>query len=128
TWINSPVEGMPTSANPWGVQNRKCADGKSDAFLSSLPNGEQLTGVLRSPNFSIPPQLSFFLAGHDGFPGKPINKKNLVRLCLASDHSVLAQTPPPRKDVAQEIRWDLSKHEGKKGYIELIDADDAGAY
>src|SRR5207248_669496 len=117
------------SANPWAVQKRPSADGnKSSTFLSSLPHGENLTGILRSKTFSIPARLTFFLAGHDGFPDKPIGKKNLVRLCLAADHSVLKQTPPPRNDLAQKISWDLSAHQGQEGYLELIDRDEAGAY
>src|SRR5262249_17980412 len=74
-WIYSPVRGMKETASPWGVQKRKYANGKTtDSFLSSLPSGETLTGVLRSPTFAIPEKLEFFLAGHDGHPTKPPQK------------------------------------------------------
>jgi hypothetical protein len=67
-WIYLPVEGVPSSANPWVVQSRRSADGRTGDFLSSLPQGEQLTGILRSKTFAAPKQLSFFVAGHDGYP------------------------------------------------------------
>jgi putative heme-binding domain-containing protein len=126
--MNGPVEGLAETANPWVLQSRASADRQTATFLSSLPNGEQLTGVLRSPTFSIPKRLTFFFAGHDGFPDKPINKQNFVRLRLAADHSTVIQTSPPRNDTAQKITWDLSAHAGENGYIELVDADSAGAY
>lgn len=129
SWINTPLEGSANSANPWVIQARISADGNQSAnFLCSLPNGEQLTGVLRSAEFEIPARLSFYLAGHDGYPDKPMGKKNIVRLCRALDHSVVQQTPPPRNDVGQKITWDLSRAAGEKGYLELVDGDAGGAY
>ena len=79
-WTNSPVDGAPPSAIPWAFEQRKCADGKAVAFMSSFPHGEKLTGTLRSPAFTLPASLSFFLCGHDGSPGKPAAKTNFVRL------------------------------------------------
>src|SRR5256885_14876153 len=78
---------MANPANPWFVQKRVSADGdKSSSFLCSLPPGaESLTGVLRSKPFTIPAKLSFFLAGHDGYPDKPPQKKNVVRLRLLTE-------------------------------------------
>jgi putative heme-binding domain-containing protein len=128
SWVNSPLEGSANPANPWVVQARVSSDGTKANFLSSLPNGEQLTGILRSQDFELPSRLTFYLAGHDGFPDKPIHKKNLVRLSLAKDNSVVQQTPPPRNDTAKRITWDLSKVAGNKGYLELIDGDTGNAY
>jgi putative heme-binding domain-containing protein len=128
SWVNTPLEGSANSANPWAVQSRISKDGTKANFLSSLPNGEQLTGVLRSREFEIPTRLTFYLAGHDGFPDKPVQKRNLVRLCLLADHRVIQQTFPPRNDVAQKVVWDLSMNAGAKGYLELVDGDNGGAY
>jgi len=128
-WSNTPLEGHADARNPWSIQVRPSADGnKSATFLSSLPNGESLTGVLRSRDFNIPSRLSFFLAGHDGFPTKPLGKKNLVRLRLASTGRVVKQAAPPRNDIAQKITWDLSDVVGQAGYLELVDGDTGDAY
>jgi putative heme-binding domain-containing protein len=155
-WGSAPVEGMANTANPWFVQQRASADGdKSSWFLCSLPpGGESLTGVLRSTPFSIPPKLHFFLAGHDGSPDKPAQKKNVVRLRLLPDNGTpsrsgsetagaagvvaaetaalpgeaIAETSPPRNDTAQPVAWDLTQYAAKQGYLEVVDGDNGGAY
>jgi putative heme-binding domain-containing protein len=127
-WSNKPIEGARDTQNPWFVQRRKCADDANARFLCSLPpGGEHLTGVLRSPSFTIPQRLTFYLAGHDGPPDKPPHGKNRVRLRGPQDE-VLIQAAPPRNDTAQKITWDLAAHAGKTGFIEVVDADTGGAY
>jgi putative heme-binding domain-containing protein len=127
-WRNSPMKGKnPT--NPWFLEDRASSDGKSSQFISSLsPGGESLTGVLRSRPFTIPARLSFFLAGHDGSPDKPLGKRNFVRLRDADTQKVLAQTAPPRNDMAQPFSWDLTKHAGKKGFLEIVDGNAGHSY
>ena len=154
-WSNTPVEGVANPANPWFVQKRVSADGdKSSSFLCSLlPGGESLMGILRSKPFVIPAKLSFFLAGHDGYPDKPPQKKNVVRLRLLSDRGsasrsddapgefenaaahraalqdvVVAEAWPPRNDTAQMVTWDLNRFAGRQGYLEVTDGDDGNAY
>src|SRR5438445_4559178 len=149
-WNNTPVEGMANPANPWFVQKRVSADGdKVSWFLCSLPPGaESLTGVLRSKPFTIPAKLSFFLAGHDGYPDKPAQKRNVVRLrlfrtpstrdpvgagggksvAIASQDNLAAETFPPRNDTAQLVTWDLGPFTGRQGYFEITDGDDGNAY
>ncbi|HEX3800626.1 MAG TPA: PVC-type heme-binding CxxCH protein [Verrucomicrobiae bacterium] len=129
TWHNSPVDGLPNRANPWSLQMRKSADGDpASLFISSLPSGEKLTGKFRSPDFTAPEQLTFFMAGHDGPPGKPPQKKNAVRLRAVDTGEVLAESAPPRNDVAQKFTWDLHAASGKKVYVEIVDADEGTAY
>ena len=156
TWFNAPVEGMANSANPWFVQKRASADGDKAAwFLCSLPpGGESLTGVLRSKPFSIPAKLNFFLAGHDGYPDRPAQRKNVVRLRLVQERGpikaasekeaasgggskgvvipfeddLVAETFPPRNDTAQPVTWNLSPFVGRQGYIEITDGDNGNAY
>ncbi len=130
TWFNTPVEGMANPTNPWFVQERNSADGNTAGrFLCSLPpGGEQLTGILRSKTFAIPDHLDFFIAGHDGFPGKPAQKRNVFRLRLALGYRVLAETAPPRNDLAQPVTWNLSAHAGEQGYLEIVDGDNGTAY
>lgn len=122
-WSSSPLRDAPTES-PWVLQARKSADGVETIFLSSLaPDGETLTGSLRSRPFLIPPRLSFYLAGHDGFPDKPPGRKNLVRLRDAESQEVLASAAPPRNDVAQPVIWDLSTFAAKRGVLEIVDGD-----
>ncbi|MBI4600410.1 MAG: HEAT repeat domain-containing protein [Planctomycetes bacterium] len=128
TWQHWPHPGGSAPENPWVVQERPSADGKDGRpFLCSLPRGEQLAGGLRSPPFKLPPRLSFFIAGHDGFPDRPPSGKNLVRLVAASGE-VLRQVPAPRHDTAQRVEWDLAEHAGKEARVEIVDGDTGGAY
>ncbi len=127
-WTSLPVESNPGSANPWAVQNRKSSDGRDADFLCTLPAGETLTGVLRSKNFTAPAKLTFWMAGHDGQPTQPLQKKNLVRLRDANSSDVLRTAPAPRNDIAKPTSWDLSAHAGQQVFLELVDGDTAGAY
>jgi putative heme-binding domain-containing protein len=151
TWYNAPVEGMANPANPWFVQKRVSADGdKASWFLCSLPpGGESLTGVLRSQSFTIPPKLSFFLAGHNGYPNKTPQKKNAVRLRAVDTGELLAESFPPRNDTPQQVAWDFTQPaaavgptnkssassgkgpaaiSGRQGYLEVTDGDNGDAY
>ncbi len=128
-WTAVPVDGKPASESPWVIAPRPCADGKKDeAFYYSLPKGEQRTGIYRSAPFEILAKLSFWCAGHSGFPGKPLNDGNWVRLRDATTHAVLAEARPPRNDTAQVVEWDLAQHVGETAYLELVDGDTADAY
>jgi len=128
SWTSLPVKGADSSDNPWSLQRRKSADGDRDSvFLSSLPAGESLTGIIRSPPFSIPPKFSFFMAGHDGEPDLPPEQRNYVRLVDADTGEELARSAPPRNDEAQRMAWDLSRHTGRQGRLELVDGfEDVG--
>jgi putative heme-binding domain-containing protein len=127
-WTNSPVDGAPPSENPWAVEQRKCADGKSAAFMSSFPRGEKLTGTLRSSAFTLPAKLSFSLCGHDGQSDSPAMKTSFVRLRDAQSNTVLREAAPPRNDTARQITWDLADCAGKRGVIEITDGNTGTAY
>lgn len=129
-WMNVPVPDGLQADNPWIRQRRASADGEKGAiFLSSLkPGGEALTGILRSPAFSVPARLSFYLAGHDGFPGKPAQHRNGIRLRNEATGEVLAETFAPRNDLAQRVVWDLAAHRGTRAVIELVDQNHEDAY
>ena len=154
SWSNEPVPGKPKADNPWELRARVSQDGdKGSLFYDSLVKGEQLTGLYRSEPFELPNgKLSFWCAGHNGMPGTPFNPKNFIRLRDASTHALLREAMPPRNDTAQKIEWDLaefvvpplggSKAEksqekapskggttsGRRGYIELLDADEGSGY
>lgn len=128
-WTNYPVDGLPASETPWVLQQRISQDGNRDSFFfSSLPKGEQKTGIYRSSSFPLPAKLSFWCAGHDTIPSMPLGKKNFIQLKDAKTGEVLASSPPPRNDTAQKIQWDLSQHKDKTGYIEIVDGDTASGY
>ncbi|MCA9174296.1 MAG: VCBS repeat-containing protein [Planctomycetales bacterium] len=129
-WTFAPSALEPRAANCWSVSNRRsCSDGTQNATLfSSFPQGEQRTGLYRSGMFSLGEELTFYLAGHDGFPDKPLQGKNLVRLRSGRDHRILHSSPPPRNDTAQLIRWDTKSWQGQPAYLELIDDDNGNAY
>jgi len=127
-WTGLTLAGGVPGRDVWAVETRKSADGVSAPFLSSLPPGETGTGVIRSQPFTVPAHLTFYMAGHNGQPPAKHPIKNIVRLRSVEGDVVLAEAPPPRNDVAQKITWDLGKFEGKQGYFEATDGDDARAY
>jgi putative heme-binding domain-containing protein len=128
-WRDLPIKGHEPT-DPWIVEKRRSADRSNELqFLCSLaPGGEKNTGLLRSKAFTIPEKLSFFMAGHDGRPGKAPQGKNFIRLVDGETHETLIQTGPPRNDVAQAFSWDLSTWAGKQGEIEIVDGDAGDAY
>ncbi|MCA9021655.1 MAG: c-type cytochrome, partial [Planctomycetaceae bacterium] len=127
-WVNYPA-GEENSENPWTLQQRASADGKESApFFCSLPAGERATGRLISQPFSIPPELSFYLAGHTGFPRQPDNGFNYVQLRRLEDQRVLKRVSAPRNDLAQQVHWDLKEFAGTEGYLEVVDSDSGKAY
>ncbi|MDB6123981.1 MAG: putative rane-bound dehydrogenase domain protein [Pedosphaera sp.] len=123
-WRNTPLKNGDTP-NPWVVEKRASADGdKESRFISSFAvSGENLTGVLRSKPFIIPGQLTFFIAGYDGSPDRPMGKKNFFRLRSADNHKILAEARPPAAEIARPAKWDLGKVAGKKGYLEIVDGN-----
>ena len=127
-WENIPLATAAT-ASPWGVRRRGSTDGNTDAFFfDSIVNGEQLTGVLRSAPFTIPEKLTFWLCGHNGFPGTDSPLLNHVRLKLADSGETVAREIPPRNDIARQVTWDLKQWAGQRGVFEAVDADTGTAY
>lgn len=128
-WSNHQVPGIAASESPWGIRQRKSADGNSQAlFWDSISAGESLTGILRSPPFTVPTQIRFWMCGHNGFPGSPDTQRNLVRLVDLESGQTIAKQSPPRSDVAMQYTWDLAEHAGRTAVIEIVDADEADAY
>lgn len=126
-WANLPLLEGPPTASPWTPQAREYSDGqKGPLLISSLkdssPAAEKLGGVLRSPVFTLPPKLSFFLCGHNGPPDTKDKQISYIRLVL-EDGAEVARSYPPRSDVAQPFSWDLSSQAGKRGYVEVVDGN-----
>ncbi|MBX3442771.1 MAG: HEAT repeat domain-containing protein [Planctomyces sp.] len=128
-WGYRPLPGRAVEDDPFAVQPRSSQDGDAGSeFFSTLPRGEQRTGILSSQPFTLPPRLTFWMAGHDGFPENPPSRKNLVRLVDVETGRVLRQAAPPRNDTAQLVEWDLADSAGRQAVLEIQDADEAGAY
>ncbi|QDT09712.1 PVC-type heme-binding CxxCH protein [Planctomycetes bacterium K23_9] len=117
-------------AECWSLSSkRSSADGQQSSLLhSSFPGGEQQTGVLRSDDFVLPMRFTFYVAGHDGHPSKPMQNKNRVQICDASTGQTLKLWSPPRNDTAQLVTWQTDQDAGKKVFVKLIDGDSASAY
>jgi putative heme-binding domain-containing protein len=118
-WQSFTLAGEPSL--PWKLESRLSSDHVRSQFLSSFPNGEAYTGILRSAEFTIPKKLSFFLCGQVGLPGQPAAKGSHVCLRLAGSGEIVADALPPRNDIAQPVHWDVSAQEGKRGYLEVVD-------
>jgi putative heme-binding domain-containing protein len=128
SWTALPYEPNPSDSVPWDVETRTGTDGRKRQLTSSLPHGEDLTGVLRSPDFPLPAKLTFWLCGHDGFPDKPPSHQNYIRLRLRDSGQVLVTMPTPRNDIARRITWDFPEHAGKRAFVEAVDGDEGRAY
>ena len=87
-----------------------------------------MTGIYRSDTFPLPAEFSFYLAGHDGFPDKPLKQRNAVRVRDAKTQALLKTWSPPRNDTAQRINWETGDAAGREVFVELVDGDTANAY
>jgi putative heme-binding domain-containing protein len=130
SWTYAPHSTVPDKNTCWGTTTtRRCVDGQAGAVLySSFEAGEKRTGIWQSATFTAPQMLSFFIAGHDGFPDQPLQQSNFVRLRHAQTGTVLKSTPPPRNDTAQRIDWDLKDVAGQPVQLELVDGNSDSAY
>ena len=130
SWNYQPHPDSADANNCWEVtRSRTSADGVAGAPLySSFEQGERRTGIYRSAAMELGESLSFYIAGHDGFPDAPLKKANFVRLRDAATGDLLREASPLRNDVAQKIDWKTDDLRGRKVVIELIDGDSASAY
>lgn len=96
-------------------------------YLSSLGNGEQGTGRIRSPRFKINfPEIRLLVRGWDGqFGGAG---RNAFQLVDAQTGRVLRSSPPPLSDFPQELVWDVGDLQGREVFIRVIDSDPASAF
>ncbi|MFG0335418.1 MAG: HEAT repeat domain-containing protein, partial [Maioricimonas sp. JB049] len=129
-WSYRPLPGRSPGENPFGPRVRACADGKQSVlFHDSLSRAETLTGIWRSETFTLPERLTFWLAGHRGFPDQPAHDRNFVQLCDAVTGRTLRRVEPPRHDTARQVEWTFDEGEaGQQVYLEIVDGDDGRAY
>ena len=138
TWTYTPLTDAPTEGNPWAVGTLDRYP--SARFLSSRPRGQQLTGTLRSPVFTLPESFSFVLVGEEDPPNAADETENapeedaqrsLVRLRLRGTGEVLKEAYVTGGEAPhQQIEWNLSEHAGEEVYLEVVDgaSEDASAY
>jgi putative membrane-bound dehydrogenase-like protein len=126
------TQAASTEPPAWTLRERPCADGVQARVLQSMNAGggdeERRTGVLKSSPFTAPATLSLWINGHRGFPKAAPHDRNLVRIVEAGSGAVLARAFPPRSDICQSTRLDLSGHAGKRVRLEIVDGDDGSAY
>lgn len=129
-WTYQPHSTSPNSDNAWVVTKRRnSADGQLNSMLfSSIPKGENRTGIYRSDEFELGPTFSFYMAGHDGVPQSDVGRKNGVRLRDAITHKLIQTFWPPRNDTAKRFEWKRTDETTTTAYIELFDGDTANAY
>lgn len=128
-WASLNADGSPQQDDPWTLQLRASQDGdKASGFYSSLPKGEQRTGVYRSQPFPAPKELTFWCAGHSGIPGEKLNGKNAIRLRDAATNELLQEANPPRNDMAQLIKWNTATVAGRQVVVEIVDGDTGSGY
>ena len=126
---NASVSLRCESGQPWPLQSRAAADGANDyQYYSSFVLGENYVGKLCSGSFPAPQEFDFWIVGHDGFPNKPAAGKNTVRLVVDATGHVIAESAPPRSDIAKLVQWDLSDWRNQSVHFECVDDDNATAY
>ncbi|MCA9073307.1 MAG: HEAT repeat domain-containing protein, partial [Planctomycetaceae bacterium] len=81
-WVHQSLPKFPNSPPPWGVRQRRTSDNRMLDMIDSISQGEQLTGVYRSPPFELPKTFRFWMCGHNGFPNTNPPPVNHVRLRL----------------------------------------------
>ncbi len=129
-WSYATLSDAPDPHSCWGITtSRKSVDGVEGAPLfSSIEQGEQRTGLYRSDSFEPAESLSFYVAGHDGLPDKPLKQANFVRLRDTATGEILKEASPPRNDVAHEVQWETAEFRGRTVFVELVDGDSGAAY
>ena len=129
-WRWSAHPGLPDDGNSWFIsRTRKSADGMQQTPLfSSFVRGEQRTGIYRSAAFQLVEPFSFYMAGHDGLPGKPAQGRNMVRLRDAVTNTILETWAVPRNDTASRFELQKKGLEGRSVAVELVDGDPNAGY
>jgi putative heme-binding domain-containing protein len=128
TWQSLPLPGSARPAVEWNLETRSATDGRQTLLWSSLPGGEQGVGIARSPVFTMPQTLTFWLCGHDGFPANDSAGTNLARLVRDADGAVLQTQAVPRQDPPVKVTWEAGEHADTPVRIELVDSLDLDAY
>ncbi len=129
-WTWSAHPGLPDNGNSWLIsRTRKSADGMQQTPLfSSFVRGEHRTGIYHSAPFELIEPFYFYMAGHDGLPGKPAHERNMVRLRDAVTKEILQSWAPPRNDTASRFQLQKEGLAGRSVSVELVDGNANAGY
>ncbi len=135
-WKSRPVMRSAESVGPWIVSDSFLTD-VMPAFriILSEKKGYGPREVLYSVPFALPGQLKMNVFDNDihNSESKKGISRNVVRVRLAGSNQVVAERrliqvePAQWKDLIQNVTFDLSKFQGKAGYIEAVDSSQAGS-
>lgn len=97
--------------------------------ISSLTNGEENTGTLRSSPFKITsPVQTFGVGGWDGGTDRNNGDRNYVLLKSYPDGEVLRRTHTPGGNRLAPIKWIVTDLIGREVYLEIIDNHTANGF
>ncbi len=118
---------VPPAASTWAVMDRDGANRPVTPYLSSLAAGEQATGIIASPPFTIAADaIAFTICGHDGQGGG--QQKNCIALVDAKTGETLQRTFAPGNDAMQPGAWNVAALKGREARIEVRDGVAAAAF
>ncbi len=118
---------VPPAASTWAVMDRDGANRPVTPYLSSLAAGEQATGVIASPSFTLAADaVRFTICGHDGQGGG--QQKNCIALVDSKTGETLQTTCAPGNDAMQPGVWNVAVLKGREVRIEARDGVAAGAF
>lgn len=135
-WRSEPMDSRPDDLSPWIV---------SDEFLTNVVpafriylserNGYKPRATLYTKAFQLPSELRMNVFDNDvhNTEEKTGISKNAVRIRLADSRQQVAEyrmqmdTKMEFGDLIKPVTFDLREHEGKMGYIEVVDSSETGS-
>ena len=136
TWMSKPMENRSEDLSPWVM---------SDAFLTQVMpafriylserNGYKPRAILYTKPFTLPAEIRMNVFDNDvhNTEEKVGTSKNAVRIRLADSDQIVAEyrmkqeTKMAFEDLIKPAAFDLQRHEGKMGYIEVVDSSETGS-
>ncbi len=117
---NSPVPGcaIPTIRGRCSSATPPTAK-KGQPFFSSLPPGEEGVRILRSQSFTVPKSLSFWCAGHSGFPSNGNNGKNKSSPDRSRNRAAIGRVVSAHQRLSAKDRVEAWGSGRQKAYIEI---------
>ena len=119
-WAMEQEASTPT----WAVMSVNGVRADCEPYLSSLRGGEQGTGAVRSPEFTLAsPTYTFLAMGADSPTGDA--GLNLLQLVDAESQEILRQAQPPVGNTMVPIEWDTAELVGRRVFFRAVDGNAA---
>ncbi len=130
-WRVIPHDHYPYQSNPWRLVERSM--GETSSVMELIASGPvdgtgHSASSLRSPDFSLPAALTFFLTGHKnelGVNETPTAPACWVELRVSATDSLIAKALVDDEQMNQTVAFDLAELAGKQGYIHVVDGSSA---